>query len=58
MWQIVIMSCVRIIVVVFNLVSLFFKIIQFCHLQFVTKLVIKLNYSLYIHVKIIFYDLY
>jgi len=35
-----------------NLDSLFFKMIKFCVLQFKTKLVIKLNYNLYIHVKI------
>jgi len=28
--------------------------IQFCPLKFETKLVIKLNYNLYIHIKIIF----
>jgi len=42
----------------FNLVPLFFKMIQFYPLQFGTKLTIKLNYNLYIHVKIIFYHLY
>jgi len=52
----------------FNLVSLFenliqfsppiFKMIQFCPLQCEIKLIIKLNYNLYIHVKIIFYHLY
>jgi len=36
----------------------FFKMIEFCPLQFETKLIIKLNYNLYIHVKIFFYHLY
>ena len=32
--------------------------IQFCPLQFETKLVNKINYNLYIHVKIFFLNLY
>ena len=56
------------VIVVFNLVPQFkflvqfvpqfFKIIQFCHLPFETKLVNKLNYNLYIHVTITFYNIY
>ena len=56
------------VIVVFNLVSQFkflvqfstqsFKIIQFRHLPFETKLVNKLNYNLYIHVTITFYNIY
>jgi len=42
----------------FNLVPQFFKIIQFRHLPFDTKLVNKLNYNLYIHVTITFYNIY
>jgi len=63
-WRITIVSHVKLTLVVFNLVSLFtiliqfsphfFKMIQFCPLQCETKLIIKLNYNLYIHVKIIF----
>jgi len=41
-----------------NLVLLFLKTIQFYLFQFETKLVNKLNYNLYIHVKIIFLNLY
>ena len=56
------------VIVVFNLVpqfkflvqfsTQFFKIIQFHHLPFETKLVNKLNYNLYIHVTIIFSNIY
>jgi len=56
------------VIVVFNLVpqfkflvqfsTQFFKIIQFRHLSFETKLVNKLNYNLYKHVKIIVLNLY
>jgi len=42
----------------FNLVSQFFKTIQFCSFQIETKLVNKFNYNLYIHVKIIVLNLY
>jgi len=42
----------------FNLVSQFFKMIQFLPFQFETKLVTKFNYNLYIHVKIIVLNLY
>jgi len=56
------------VIVVFNLVlqfkflvqfsTQFFKIIQFRHLPFETNLVNKLNYNLYIHVTITFYNIY
>jgi len=39
----------------FNLVTLFFKTIQFDFLLFEKKLVIKFNYKLFIHVKIFFF---
>jgi len=38
--------------------TLFFKTVQFCSFQFETKLLNKFNYNLYIHVKIIFLNLY
>ena len=67
-WHVMIVPHVKLTLVVFNLVlylnfwfnlvSQFFKMIQFCALQFETKLIIKLNYNLYIHVKIFFYHLY
>jgi len=54
--------------IVFNLVpqfkflvqfsTQFFKMIQFRPFQIETKLVTKFNYNLYIHVKIIFLNLY
>jgi len=40
----------------FNSVLQFFKTIQFYHLQFDIRLVHKLNYNLYIHVTIIFFQ--
>ena len=56
------------VIIVFNLVpqfkflvqfsTQFFKIIQFRYLPFETKLVNKLNYNLYIHVTITFYNIY
>jgi len=66
-WQLTIMTRGSVIVV-FNLVpqfkflvqfsTEFFKIIQFRHFSFETKLVNKLNYDLYIHVTITFYNIY
>jgi len=42
----------------FNLVSQFFKMIQFRPFQFETKLVNLFNYNLYIRIKIIVLNLY
>jgi len=42
----------------FNLVPLLFKMIQFFPFRFESKLVNKLNYSLYIHVTIFFFNIY
>jgi len=66
-WQLTIMTRGNVIVV-FNLVpqfkflvqfsTQFFKIIQFRHLPFETKLVNKFNYNQYIHVTITFSNIY